>query len=176
MNKGRKPSHSGRPRIELVYQVLRPDLILAGSQFYARRAHCQGRSDSTVRIVHGIDTGRFRPDPDRTAARRARGLPVDAQILLCAARLTPRKGIPDLLSATARLWPMWPRLYLVVAGTVNSSDRGYADFLHAETARLGIAERVTFEGMCTQSICRGCSRQPTWSCSRATRRVSGLSF
>src|SRR5216683_2652401 len=135
----------GPARLKLVYQVLHPDLVLAGSRFYTARAQAQGRSEATVCIVHGIDTVRFRPDPDRAAARQARGLPEHDVILLCAARLTPRKGIPDLLSAVAELWPKWLRLRLVVAGTVNSSDRQYADFLRAEATRLGIAERVTFD-------------------------------
>ncbi len=39
----------------------------------------------------------------------------------------------------------WPRLHLIVAGTVNSSDRRYADFLHGEATRLDIADRVTFD-------------------------------
>jgi glycosyltransferase involved in cell wall biosynthesis len=135
----------GESRLKLVYQVLRPDLILAGSRFYAERARLQGRSDAVAHIVHGIDTEQFRPDPGRAAARRARGLPEQAQVLVCAARLTPRKGIPDLLSAVAALCAAWPGLHLVVAGTVNSSDRSYADFLHGEAARLGIGDRVTFD-------------------------------
>lgn len=135
----------GDARLQLVYQVLRPDLVLAGSEMYAARARAHDRTDATVRILHGIDTQRFHPGIDQATARQRRRIPADALVVLCVARLTPRKGIPDLLQAFARIVPRWPRAYLVVAGTVNSSDRVHAEFLNGEVSRLGLGGHVSFD-------------------------------
>lgn len=134
----------GQARLSFVYDVLRPDLVIAGSEFYEARAKAFGCGARIVHIVHGVDTDTFRPHDAPLEDRRAHGIPPDALVLLCAGRLTPRKGIPDLLGATAVLVGRWPTLFLVVVGTVNSSDRAYADTLQENVQFLGLDDRVMF--------------------------------
>lgn len=135
----------GEATLDLVYDVLRPDLVLAGSDFYARRAREHGAGDRTRLIEHGVDTELFQPAADAAAFRRRHGIPPDAKVLLCAGRLTPRKGIPDLLDAAARLFPRFPSLQVVIAGTINSSNRAYAESLREQVGRLEIDDRVIFD-------------------------------
>lgn len=135
----------GEATLELVYDVLRPDLVLAGSDFYARRAREHGAGDRTCLIEHGVDTKLFQPAADAAAFRHRHGIPPDAKVLLCAGRLTPRKGMPDLLDAAAHLSSRFPSLRVVIAGTINSSNRVYAESLRERVGRLGIDDRVTFD-------------------------------
>lgn len=76
-------------------------------------------------------------DLDRAGARRALGLPVDAPVLGCAARLHPSKR----LDAAIATLPHLPGHHLAIAG------QGAAEgMLRAIAAGLGVADRVHFLG------------------------------
>ena len=88
-------------------------------------------------IGNGIDTRRFTPG-DRDVARRALGLPRNARLVGCAARLESVKGHTHLLQALARL-PVDVHLALAGEGSLASA-------LANETRSLGIHTRVHFLG------------------------------
>ncbi|MBB5128139.1 glycosyltransferase family 4 protein [Streptomyces griseoloalbus] len=134
----------GDGRMAVVYGDLRPDAVLAGSQFYAERARTYGPAEAVHLIHHGV------PVPDvgeeTTAAWRARYRLSDRDLMIaCVGRLKPRKGMSELIEAFASLRPRERRLRLVIAGTVSSASQAYADGLKSLADRLGCADLVTFD-------------------------------
>ncbi|MDK9697128.1 MAG: glycosyltransferase [Siculibacillus sp.] len=88
-----------------------------------------------VSIPHGFELKRS--GLDRGAARARLGLPVEAEILGCAARLHPTKR----LDLAIRLLPSMPGRHLALAG--QGPDRERLETLAAE---LGVADRVHLVG------------------------------
>lgn len=79
------------------------------------------------RLAPGVDTTRFAPlahDDAAVAAMRSRwGIPADAPVVGCVARLVPRKGQDVLLSAWPRILAHHPRAHLVIVGDGPSRAR-----------------------------------------------------
>jgi glycosyltransferase involved in cell wall biosynthesis len=92
------------------------DLVLAPSDFVARRLRAQGVRRPIEVLPTGIDLDRFRPG-DRGAARRALGLGADDRVLLYVGRLDREKNLEFLLDALARVRTPRARLLLVGRGT-----------------------------------------------------------
>jgi glycosyltransferase involved in cell wall biosynthesis len=90
-------------------------------------------------IGNGIDTERFGPTADRTAARRALSLP-EGWTAGFVGRLTPKKGVQDLLAATAQL-SRGERPQLLVVG-----DGDVREDLQARARELGVSANATFAG------------------------------
>ncbi len=101
-----------------------------------------------ARIVPaGVDTERFRPVPDRAAARRELGLPEDGLIVLTVRRLIARMGLEHLIDAMKTVADREPRAYLLIGG------KGYLYELLAERiARTGVAGRVKLLGYIEDSL------------------------
>jgi len=76
--------------------------------------------------------------------RRRYGLVDDVPVVLFFGVLVPSKGVPDLLEAFARVKRNHPRAKLVVAGFPSKYIS--LDEYRAQTARLGVAEDVIFDG------------------------------
>ncbi len=74
---------------------------------------CSGKS--TV-IYNGVDFTRFSPPVDRTAARRASGLPEGVPLLLFVGSLEKDKGVHELVHAVERMAGSLRQLALVVVG------------------------------------------------------------
>lgn len=92
-----------------------------------------------VSVVPNGVNATFRPLPPPTveAFRREKGLP--ERFLLCVATMEPRKNIPRLLEALARV-PQAPLLVLC-------GGRGwYYDAIHATIERLNLGQRVRLAG------------------------------
>ena len=100
----------------------------------------------SVKIAGGADTARFRPAPDRAAARAALGLRPHASLLFTVRNLEARMGLDRLLEAMARLRYFHPNAHLVVAGTGSC-----ANALRKQAATLGIEDRVDFVGFIDDS-------------------------
>jgi glycosyltransferase involved in cell wall biosynthesis len=81
---------------------------------------------------NAIDDAIFNPPPDSQARER---------MLLCAGRLSPGKGVEELLSAAAVVMQHDTSLRMVVAG-----DGPLRSALEQQALREGIAERVIFIG------------------------------
>ncbi|WP_205666097.1 glycosyltransferase [Aquabacter cavernae] len=87
-------------------------------------------------IPNAVDTNRFVPG-DRAAARARLGLPQDARIVGAAGRLEAVKGQDVLVAAMAGV----PDAMLVLIGKGSQMEA-----LQAQTARLGLSDRVRFLG------------------------------
>jgi glycosyltransferase involved in cell wall biosynthesis len=97
----------------------RASVLIAVSQHTADRL--RARLDPRAPVVvapHGVDHARFRPAPRGDPADLAllRGLGIRPPYLAFAATLEPRKDLPTLIAAFARIAPARPDLRLVIAG------------------------------------------------------------
>lgn len=135
----------GTGRLRLVYETLRPDLVLAGSAFYADRAHHWAPAQPRALIHHGIDTALFHPDRSDPAVRERYGFTNDQLLIVCAGRLKHRKGMHHLLPAFANIHRHHPQTRLLIAGSVNSASRAYADQLHAQIHDLALENVVAID-------------------------------
>lgn len=90
-----------------------------------------------------VDAEGFRPasEAERARLRAARGFQEDDRLILFAGRLSPLKGVEDLLDAFALLAAQQPRARLLIAG--DGPDRGR---LEAKARALGLEDRVVFAG------------------------------
>lgn len=114
------------------------DLVLAPSDFVARRLRTQGVRRPIEVLPTGIDLDRFRPG-DRADARQALGLDVEDRVLLYVGRLDREKNLEFLLDAVARV--RTPRIRLLLVG------RGMrAAALGREAAARGLGDRVEIRG------------------------------
>ncbi|MEW2402225.1 glycosyltransferase family 4 protein [Streptomyces sp. NPDC046862] len=134
----------GAGRMAVVYGDLRPDAVLAGSQFYAERARRYGSGEKVHLIHHGVPMPEV--DPPTTAAWRARYQLGDGDLMIaCVGRLKARKGMTELIEAFGSLDPRTRRLRLVIAGTVSSASQEYADRLRSLAGDLGCADLLSFD-------------------------------
>ncbi len=118
----------GSGRCRLIYGYLPIDAFIVGSRFYYEKAVQFGTQPTRLHLVyHGIDTHAFRNLPDRRQARTKLRLPLAGNVVVCAARLTERKGLLDLIEASVLLHRRGHRFHLRIAGSTNSSSRTYAD-------------------------------------------------
>ena len=101
--------------------MTRSKMVISAGEFSAgevRRA--MGRATPPIHVVNpGVDVARFRvlAAEEKRVVRQRLGLPADALIVLSLSRLVPRKGIPVLAEAVAKLSLARPELLLVVGGT-----------------------------------------------------------
>ena len=102
-----------------------------------------GVSRERIEVVYnGVDTRRFRPDPERgVAIRKALGLGEDETIALFLSHVTRQKGLHILLSALPRIKKSWPLLRAVVVGAGDYLADG-----QALAQRLGVSSQVLFVG------------------------------
>ena len=109
----------------------------------ARLAHHTGRTADVVVVHHGIDTERFTPHADRAAddARISR-LGIEPPYLAFVGTLEPRKNVPALIDAFARVAGEYPHLRLVLAGRAGWG----ADAIDAAIAAHGMGDRVVRAG------------------------------
>jgi glycosyltransferase involved in cell wall biosynthesis len=99
--------------------------------------------------INGIDAaGEFNParyTQQRRTVRERFGIPPDAIVVGCVARLVADKGIPELAEAWAGIHPRTPRAHLLLVGT-HADERP----LPAKTAAmLKTQPRVHFAGFVT---------------------------
>src|SRR5207249_5085712 len=93
-------------------------------------------------IYTGVDLAPFRAPPvDRAEVRAELGVPADACVVACVARLVPPKAHDVLLSAAARVLDAAPRARFLLIG-----DGPLAAPLREKARSLGIAGGVVFAG------------------------------
>lgn len=107
------------------------------------------RVDAEVFVApHGVDTRRFRPDDPHEGADAASLAGVDSRLadgrpyLVFVGTLEPRKDVPTLVGAFARVADQHPDALLVLAG---GAGWGAADVERA-VAASGVAERIVLTG------------------------------
>jgi glycosyltransferase involved in cell wall biosynthesis len=102
-------------------------------------------------IHHGVDHQRFRPSDAMTAAVDARSLAswaISAPYVAFTGTIEPRKDVPTLIGAFARVARDRPDLRLVIAG----GDGWGADAVRDAIAASGAATRILRTGYLTQEL------------------------
>ena len=98
-------------------------------------------SERIARLAGGVDIERFRPAPDRRAARKELGLPAERPLLLTVRNLEARMGLDNLVRAMAMLRADVPGALLLIGGTGSLRQA-----LQALVASLGLENDVQFLG------------------------------
>jgi len=96
-------------------------------------------------IMHGIDTERYAPPPDRAAAFAAAGLP-GRHAIGCFGRVRAQKGTDVFVEAMCRLLPAYPDFCAVIIGEVTPDQRGFASKLRERVDAAGLSDRIRFLG------------------------------
>lgn len=123
------------------------DVVVAVSNDTAARVHENLHPRAPVMVApHGVDTARFRPTADdrmrESDLERLRTLGVEPPFVAFVGTMEPRKNLPGLVEAFARIAPERPDLKLVIAGR-----RGWrADEVSAAVRRSGLADRIVLLG------------------------------
>ncbi|HJX12909.1 MAG TPA: glycosyltransferase [Dehalococcoidales bacterium] len=122
-------------------------VIVATEREKAELIRYYGASPDRVSVVPcGVNLETFRP-VDREAARQKLGLS-DDKILLFVGRIDPLKGADRLLRALPRLGNTGSLRLVIIGG--DEYSRNEVEKLRKLAAGLGIADRVTFQGIVKQ--------------------------
>jgi glycosyltransferase involved in cell wall biosynthesis len=118
--------------------------VVCISQYTADRLAAVAPAHGTVVVArHGVDPDRFRPDGDDVAdAARLVGHGVTPPFVAFVGTIEPRKNLPNVVAAFARLVPDHPDLRLVLAG----GDGWGALALREAVAASGVATHVLRPG------------------------------
>src|SRR6478752_5359237 len=120
--------------------IRRMDAIIATSDVsasYLKRA-------ATV-IPHGVDTDRYAPPADRTAAFAESGLP-GRYAIGCFGRVRAQKGTDVFVEAMCRLLPRYPDFTAVIVGAVAVEQQGFANGLKQRIEAADLATRIVITG------------------------------
>ena len=125
-----------RPRKQIQGAIRNASALIAVSAALKDALVEIGAPSAKVTVLrNGVDTGLFRPPPDRDAARAALG--ITRLALISVGLLIERKGHHRTIEAMARL----PDFELIIVGEGPERDR-----LNALIARLGLGDRVRLLG------------------------------
>ena len=142
-----------RPPAKVFYNsvLLRGRVSIANSHYTAAQiAKVYPQYKDKIRVIpRGCDVAALARDnfsaADRAQKRAQWGVPEDAFVLICPARVTHLKGqhvlIEALGNSSADMKP-----YLVLVGSAQGRDEYVAD-LRAQAEALGLAERLVFAGL-----------------------------
>jgi phosphatidylinositol alpha-1,6-mannosyltransferase len=94
-----------------------------------------------VRLSPGVDTDRFYPGCGGAGVRRRLGIPDDAPVVVCVARMVKRKGQDTLVKAWPAVRRKVPDAWLLLVG--DGPQRRHVERL---AGKLGVADSVIFTG------------------------------
>jgi phosphatidylinositol alpha-1,6-mannosyltransferase len=94
-----------------------------------------------VRLSPGVDTDRFYPGCGGEKVRERYGIPPDAPVVVCVARMVRRKGQDTLVKAWPRVLEALPEARLLLVG-----DGPYRRAVERLARRLGVEDSVVFTG------------------------------
>jgi L-malate glycosyltransferase len=116
-------------------------VLSVSSRLADRIAHETDFPRDRIRVIrNGVDLSRF-GQTDRTLARKALGVPLDARVLVTVGRLVPVKDHVNLLEAMALLRRDGLDAVLLIAG-----DGPLRSSLQTRADALGLADHVRFLG------------------------------
>ena len=127
------------------------------------------------RLSPGVDTDRFYPGCGGAEVRERLGIPADAPVVVCTARMIKRKGQDTLVKAWPEVLRAVPEARLLLVG--DGPNRRAVERL---ALRLGVADSVIFTGSVpgptspptrTRAMSTPCHAGP--GCSASSRRRSG---
>ncbi|MDQ3947099.1 MAG: glycosyltransferase family 4 protein, partial [Actinomycetota bacterium] len=140
------PEWHERSKIVFFRRIIRAAVARAAAVVAVSAATAEALSEvlapeaPVLTIPHGVDHGRFHPGPpgDTGDLRTLAGLGVRPPYIAFVGTMEPRKAVPVLVDAFARLAADRPELRLVVAGR----DGWGSEAVRAAVAGSGVATRV----------------------------------
>ena len=116
------------------------DMVLVNSRAGYEHHIREGYPQSRMRLVpNGVDTKRFRPDPDAGAAlRREWGIDPSARLVGLVGRIDPMKGHERFLEAAAVLPPEDPTRFVCI----GSGPAGCEREMKGRAEELGVQKRL----------------------------------
>jgi phosphatidylinositol alpha-1,6-mannosyltransferase len=118
------------------------DVLTTISRYTRSRVAAAFGSRAALEVVpSGIDTDRFRPDPDARAELRRRYRVGDAPLVVCVSRLVARKGQDTLIRALPLVRERVPGVRVLLVGGGPGGDR-----LRRLAREVGMDEHVVFAG------------------------------
>lgn len=121
--------------------VERMDAVIATSTRTAAYLHVPN-----VVVTHGIDQSRFRPAPDRRAARGALGLDPTTKLVGCFGRVRRQKGTDLFVDAMIALLPRHSGWQAIVAGRATPEHLAFEAELRGKIEAAGLSDRIRFVG------------------------------
>lgn len=106
-----------------------------------RGALSPSAADRMAQLTPGVDAAAFRSGSGGADVRRRFGIPADAPVVVCVARLTPRKGQDTLIRAWPHILRTVPEARLLIVG-----KGGYRARLERLVDELGVRRHVVFAG------------------------------
>ncbi|MEZ5170903.1 MAG: glycosyltransferase family 1 protein [Acidimicrobiia bacterium] len=129
----------------------RAQVVVTPSETTARRLRdLVHPSADVVTIPHGVDHDRFHPDPavEDADLEVLRGIGVHPPFVAFAGTLEPRKDVPTLVDAFARIAPGHPDLRLVLAG----GDGWGANAVRRAVGSSGFTTRIVRPGYVDDAV------------------------
>ena len=125
----------------------RANWITACSEDLRRRAVTLGADAGKTEVIpYGVNTDRFKPDPEaRTRIRCEQGADDRDPVLVTVGRLVRKKGFEYVIDAVAALVDRWPRLRLFIVGRGDLEAE-----LRKQAVSSGVGDRVVFLGALPQ--------------------------
>ena len=143
-------SSLGQGRCAFVYRHLPLSAIVAGSEYYYDKAIRFGADPARVVLIrHGVDTRKFRPGKSSADQRTAWDCDHQQIVVLCAARISPRKGQIELVEAFEKVSRSVPDARLVLAGNCHSGSSDYLNVLRGRIGELGLGSRIILDAQLT---------------------------
>jgi glycosyltransferase involved in cell wall biosynthesis len=99
-----------------------------------------------VVIRNGVDMSGFARSAEPDRIRLELGLAPSTPLVAVVSRLTPLKGLENLLEAAAMLKPRYPDARFLVVGETSPMEVPYLGQLKQLADRLGVGDRVIFTG------------------------------
>jgi mannosyltransferase len=96
-------------------------------------------------IMHGVDTERYAPPPDRAQAFAEAGLP-GRYAIGCFGRVRAQKGTDLFVDAMCKLLPQYPDFCAVIVGQITADQMAFAATLRARIAEVGLQDRIVITG------------------------------
>jgi mannosyltransferase len=120
--------------------IRRMDAIIATSRFSASFLKRQAAV-----VMHGVDTERYAPPADRSAAFAQSGLP-GRYAIGCFGRVRAQKGSDVFVDAMCRLLPRYPDFSAVMVGAIVPEQQAFANELTKRIEATGLQSRIVITG------------------------------
>jgi len=132
----------------LRWSMAQADALLGVSEFVARSLVGGGYARAkTHGVLNSINLDAWDCHTDPGPVRANLGIPHDAPVIVCVARVFAAKGQEQLVRALGTLRNKLPELRLLIVGQDYPPGNRYSDELRALATEQGVADKVIFTGL-----------------------------
>lgn len=129
----------------LLRAVNRAARVFSVSESLRQLLISHGASPQQIEVVgNGVDTSRFKPQ-DRTACRKALGIPAHSPVLISVGGLVPRKGFHRVIELLPQIRKHHPDLRFLIVGGASAEGNNRPELEH-QVKTLGLEDCVSFLG------------------------------